>query len=189
MDSSISYRCVYASSDSRPHNCQCILGGLLREALIIYVTDISSSNQGRMGGATPVATIMPYTRPGHNTTPASNPTHHLWYAVLEENVVIMRLKRHGSYSSNKGTPMVTILIVDDERDTRDVLDMVLRREEHEVISIGSGESALDHLNAHEVDLVLSDVVPPCSSPMKVERERRRSRVWSAASVLGQNSRL
>lgn len=56
--------------------------------------------------------------------------------------------------------MATILIVDDERDTRDALDMILRREEHEVISVGSGESALDHLNTHEVDLVLSDVKMP-----------------------------
>jgi DNA-binding NtrC family response regulator len=56
--------------------------------------------------------------------------------------------------------MATILIVDDERDTRDALDMILRREEHEVISVGSGESALGHLNTHEVDLVLSDVKMP-----------------------------
>ena len=56
--------------------------------------------------------------------------------------------------------MATILIVDDERDTRDALDMILRREEHEVLSAGSGESALEHLNRHEVDLVLSDVKMP-----------------------------
>jgi DNA-binding NtrC family response regulator len=29
-----------------------------------------------------------------------------------------------------------------------------------VIAVGSGESALDHLNTHEVDLVLSDVKMP-----------------------------
>lgn len=56
--------------------------------------------------------------------------------------------------------MATILIVDDERDTRDALDMILRREAHDVISVGSGKSALDQLNAHEVDLVLSDVKMP-----------------------------
>jgi DNA-binding NtrC family response regulator len=56
--------------------------------------------------------------------------------------------------------MATILIVDDERDTRDALDLILRREAHEVIAVGSGESALDHLNTHEVDLVLSDVKMP-----------------------------
>jgi len=56
--------------------------------------------------------------------------------------------------------MATILIVDDERDTRDALDMILRREDHEVIAVGSGESALAHLNMHEVDLVLSDVKMP-----------------------------
>jgi DNA-binding NtrC family response regulator len=56
--------------------------------------------------------------------------------------------------------MATILIVDDEQNTRDALDMILRREEHEVIAVGSGESALDHLNTHEVDLVLSDVKMP-----------------------------
>jgi two-component system, NtrC family, response regulator HydG len=56
--------------------------------------------------------------------------------------------------------MATILIVDDEQNTRDALDMILRREEHEVIAVGSGESALAHLNTHEVDLVLSDVKMP-----------------------------
>jgi DNA-binding NtrC family response regulator len=56
--------------------------------------------------------------------------------------------------------MATILIVDDEQNTRDALDMILRREEHEVIAVDSGETALDHLNTHEVDLVLSDVKMP-----------------------------
>ena len=50
--------------------------------------------------------------------------------------------------------MATILVVDDERNTRESIDTILTREGHDVASIASAEAALDHLAAYEVDLIL-----------------------------------
>jgi DNA-binding NtrC family response regulator len=56
--------------------------------------------------------------------------------------------------------MAAILVVDDERNTRDSLEVILRREAHQVATMASGQAALDHLATHEVDLVISDVRMP-----------------------------
>jgi two-component system response regulator HydG len=56
--------------------------------------------------------------------------------------------------------MAAILVVDDERHTRDSIQVILQREAHQVTTMASGEAALDHLATHEVDLVISDVRMP-----------------------------
>ena len=56
--------------------------------------------------------------------------------------------------------MSRILVVDDEQTTRDALEMILRREQHEVVSAPSGDVAFDHLKTYQVDLVISDVKMP-----------------------------
>ncbi|MFQ6047042.1 MAG: response regulator [Gemmatimonadales bacterium] len=54
----------------------------------------------------------------------------------------------------------TILIVDDEAALRRVLERVLTRDGYEVLSAGSGEAALELLDAHDVDMVLMDLRMP-----------------------------
>ena len=56
--------------------------------------------------------------------------------------------------------MATILVVDDERNTRESIEVILRREDHQVAAMASGEAALDYLATHEVDLIISDVRMP-----------------------------
>jgi DNA-binding NtrC family response regulator len=56
--------------------------------------------------------------------------------------------------------MAHILVVDDERNTREALDVILQREGYDVTIVASGEQALIHLQHHTVDLVLSDVKMP-----------------------------
>jgi two-component system response regulator HydG len=56
--------------------------------------------------------------------------------------------------------MAAILVVDDERHTRDSIEVILRRDAHQVITMASAEAALAHLATHEVDLVISDVRMP-----------------------------
>ena len=56
--------------------------------------------------------------------------------------------------------MAAILVVDDERNTRESIEVILRREAHQVAAMASGEAALDYLATHEVDLVISDVRMP-----------------------------
>lgn len=60
---------------------------------------------------------------------------------------------------NPGLPKFTILIVDDERDTREGLKRALRGR-YEVITAESAERALDILEENSVDLVLTDLRMP-----------------------------
>jgi DNA-binding NtrC family response regulator len=60
---------------------------------------------------------------------------------------------------NPGSPKFTILIVDDERDTREGLKRALRGR-YEVITAESAERALDILEENSVDLVLTDLRMP-----------------------------
>lgn len=53
-----------------------------------------------------------------------------------------------------------ILIVDDERNVREILEDLLTAEGHEAISCESGEEALQLLDAHTVDLVFTDLSLP-----------------------------
>ena len=56
--------------------------------------------------------------------------------------------------------MTSILVVDDERNTCEALDIILRREGHVVVTASSGDEALTYLQDHVVDCIISDVRMP-----------------------------
>jgi DNA-binding NtrC family response regulator len=56
--------------------------------------------------------------------------------------------------------MTSILVVDDERNTCEALEIILRREGHAVVTASSGDAALAYLQDHPVDCVISDVRMP-----------------------------
>jgi len=56
--------------------------------------------------------------------------------------------------------MASVLIVDDERSMRDFLKILLEKEGHEVATASSGASALDALDKHTVDVIVSDIRMP-----------------------------
>ena len=49
-----------------------------------------------------------------------------------------------------------ILVVDDERSMREMLAILLKREGHDVTVAENGKTAIDLLNRHPFDLVVSD---------------------------------
>ena len=53
--------------------------------------------------------------------------------------------------------MATILVVEDDFDTRDLLARLLEREGYDALSAANGWDALLVLDNHNVDLVLLDV--------------------------------
>jgi DNA-binding response OmpR family regulator len=53
-----------------------------------------------------------------------------------------------------------ILVVDDEKLTRESLKEILQHEGYDVAAVGSGQEALDYLAAEEVDLMLLDILMP-----------------------------
>ena len=54
----------------------------------------------------------------------------------------------------------SILIVDDERDNRELLEIILTHEGFEVASVGSGLEAIASVALHAPDLILLDLMMP-----------------------------
>jgi two-component system response regulator PilR (NtrC family) len=66
-----------------------------------------------------------------------------------------------------------ILVVDDERSMRELLQIVLRREGHHVRLAGDGRSAVAELEREPVDVLISDIKMPGMSGVDVLREAKR----------------
>ena len=60
-----------------------------------------------------------------------------------------------------------ILIVDDEPSMRELLDIVLRREGHEVFTASNGKAAVEILEREPIDLLVSDIKMPDMSGVEV----------------------
>ena len=56
--------------------------------------------------------------------------------------------------------MATVLVVDDERSMREFLAICLRREGYEVSVAESGVRALEWVNGHDVDVIVTDLKMP-----------------------------
>jgi len=54
----------------------------------------------------------------------------------------------------------SILLVEDDRSLRDLMTMILELEGYKVAVAHDGQQAIDHLEKHEVDLVLLDLFMP-----------------------------
>ena len=65
-----------------------------------------------------------------------------------------------------------ILVVDDERSMREMLAILLRREGHNVSIAENGRTAIDLLNRHPFDLVVSDARMPDLDGLEVLRHAR-----------------
>jgi two-component system response regulator PilR (NtrC family) len=68
--------------------------------------------------------------------------------------------------------MAAILVVDDEPNITEILDIVLRDEGMEVFKAGSGREALEILQKHEIDVVISDIRMPDFSGVELLREAK-----------------
>lgn len=69
--------------------------------------------------------------------------------------------------------MATVLVIEDDRDIRDVVRRYLERAGHGVLSTGSGMEALRLLGEANVDLVVLDLGLPDLDGLEVLREARR----------------
>ncbi len=55
---------------------------------------------------------------------------------------------------------VKILVVDDDENSRNLLETILSAKAYEVVSVDNGVNALAHLNSHLPDLIISDILMP-----------------------------
>lgn len=56
--------------------------------------------------------------------------------------------------------MSRILVVDDDPEVRLAVEIILRRQGHEVAVAGDGREGLKKFNAHDYDLVVTDMLMP-----------------------------
>jgi DNA-binding response OmpR family regulator len=54
----------------------------------------------------------------------------------------------------------SIMLVDDDRDLRTLMGLILKREDYAILEAGSGDSAIKMLTAHIPDLFILDIMMP-----------------------------
>lgn len=91
----------------------------------------------------------------------------------------------------------TILIVDDEKEIRDLIDIYLKGEGYKTLKAEDGEEALEVLSSNEVDLIILDVMMPklngIEACLKIREEREMPIIMLSAKsedidkILGLNT--
>ena len=83
----------------------------------------------------------------------------------------------------EGTPLIRVLVVDDERPTRLLMEKELPRAGCAVVSAESGEKALEHLQGQDFDVVLLDLKMPGMGGMEALRRIREAGAAAEVVVL------
>jgi phosphate regulon transcriptional regulator PhoB len=76
-----------------------------------------------------------------------------------------------------------VLIVEDERDIRDLIVLHLQRDSYQVSTAGSGEDALLQVRQSPPDLVLLDLMLPAMSGLEVCRRLRQEQTTATLPIL------
>jgi CheY-like chemotaxis protein len=77
-----------------------------------------------------------------------------------------------------GTPRtVSVLVVDDDPDARDMMDAVLTRAGYAVVTAADGLEALALLRVVRPELILLDVCMPICDGAQFRQEQRRNKDW------------
>lgn len=71
--------------------------------------------------------------------------------------------------------MFTVLVVEDDRNTRRLMETVLCQNGYNVVTAEDGVEALEKLDAHHVDIVLLDVMLPRMDGFALTRELREAK--------------
>jgi CheY-like chemotaxis protein len=81
-------------------------------------------------------------------------------------------------------PTRTILIVEDDSRLRSGLRELLRQHGYDVVAVGNGDQALDHLrSSRRTDLIFLDLRMPGMNGWQFRAEMRRDAAWASIPVL------
>ncbi len=69
--------------------------------------------------------------------------------------------------------MASILVIDDDKPSRDALRAILELADHDIIEAPDGEAGLLHYNQTPTDLVFVDMLMPEKEGMEVIRELKK----------------
>ncbi len=79
--------------------------------------------------------------------------------------------------------MATVLVVDDDRDIRELVAMKLKLDGIEVLEAANGRIALDVLEQHHVDLVVLDLMMPVMDGIEACRAIREREEWKNLPII------
>ncbi|MDH4070659.1 MAG: response regulator [Ignavibacteria bacterium] len=78
---------------------------------------------------------------------------------------------------------MTILVVDDEASYRILMKSLLTQDKHDVLMAEDGEEALEKLDEHPIDLVISDIYMPVMDGFKFHKAVRASEKHARVPIL------
>src|SRR5437763_2720499 len=79
--------------------------------------------------------------------------------------------------------MANVLVCDDERSIRELLDIALRKEGHKVETVSSGEAALRKMEAARYDVIVTDIKMPKIDGIEVLKHAHRLSPESAVVLI------
>lgn len=81
---------------------------------------------------------------------------------------------------------LTVLVTDDDQDIRDGIEIYLKNEGYRVLKAGNGLEALELLNAHDVHVIILDIMMPIldgiSTTFKIREQRNIPIIMLSAKV-------
>ncbi len=83
---------------------------------------------------------------------------------------------------NKGEPG-TILIVEDQQESREIIRRYLEQDRHKVIEATSGTIMFDRLSSEDVDLILLDLILPEMDGYQLLQRLKQHNIWRAIPVI------
>lgn len=84
--------------------------------------------------------------------------------------------------------MLTVLIVEDYEDTRELLELFLSSAGHKVVSAGDGEAAVSMAQVHQPDVILMDLGLPLCDGLQAARRIRRIRGLGTVPILAHTAK-
>ena len=76
-----------------------------------------------------------------------------------------------------------ILVIDDHKDTRDLVTLVLKKQGYRVYDASSGKEGLERANSERLDLILLDVMMPDMDGITVCRQIRKHPLLTSVPVI------
>jgi signal transduction histidine kinase/PleD family two-component response regulator len=140
---------------------------IVRHLVELHGGTIRAHSDGTGKGATftlslPLSSNLPATEDQDDESPAAH-----------EDVVMVTEEESSSFAESEVLGGLRILIVDDEQDTRELVQEVLARQGAEVRVSGSAAEALRTLAAWNPDLLISDVGMPVEDGYELIKQVRR----------------
>ena len=86
-------------------------------------------------------------------------------------------------TAKKKDPSMKVMVVEDERDIRDILKNLLEEEGFQVIALADGLNLMEEIRANEPDLLLLDQILPGKTGMDALREVRASEKFANLPVI------